>query len=61
MPWFRRAKKGIKSGGDKRDMPQGVWLKCKECSEILYRPEMEKTSSIGIRKGPSIARTGSGM
>jgi acetyl-CoA carboxylase carboxyl transferase subunit beta len=44
MPWFsRRAKKGIKSGGDKRDMPQGVWLKCDECSEILYRPEMEKS------------------
>jgi acetyl-CoA carboxylase carboxyl transferase subunit beta len=43
MPWFQRAKKGIKSGGDKKDMPQGVWLKCDECSEILYRPEMEKT------------------
>jgi len=43
VPWFRPAKKGIKSGGDKKDMPQGVWLKCDECSEILYRPEMEKT------------------
>jgi hypothetical protein len=25
------------------------------------RPEIEKTSSIGIRKGPSMARLGSGM
>ena len=41
MPWFRRAKKGFKRG-DKKDMPQGVWLKCDECAEILYRPEMDK-------------------
>jgi acetyl-CoA carboxylase carboxyl transferase subunit beta len=43
MPWFRSGKKGIKSSGDKRDMPQGVWMKCEECSEILYRPEMDKS------------------
>ena len=43
MAWFRRAKKGIKSQGDKKDMPLGVWLKCKECGEILYRPELEKS------------------
>jgi len=43
MPWFRRSRKGIKSGGDKRDMPEGVWLKCNECGEILYRPEMDKS------------------
>jgi acetyl-CoA carboxylase carboxyl transferase subunit beta len=43
MAWFRRGKKGIKSRGDKRDMPQGVWIKCGECSEILYRPEMDKS------------------
>ncbi len=38
MAWFRRAKQGIKTQSDKKDMPQGVWLKCGECSEILYRP-----------------------
>ncbi|NNE44394.1 MAG: acetyl-CoA carboxylase carboxyl transferase subunit beta, partial [Gemmatimonadetes bacterium] len=42
MPWFTRGKKGIKTQKDKRDMPQGVWEKCPECSEILYRPEMDK-------------------
>lgn len=44
MAWFQRAKKGIKarSEADKKDMPQGVWLKCDECGEILYRPELEK-------------------
>lgn len=43
MPsWFQREKKGIKSSADKRDMPQGVWIKCDSCSEILYRPEMDR-------------------
>jgi acetyl-CoA carboxylase carboxyl transferase subunit beta len=44
MPWFRRAKKGIKdSGVHKKGVPEGVWLKCRECTEILYRPEMDKS------------------
>ncbi|GJM45426.1 MAG: acetyl-coenzyme A carboxylase carboxyl transferase subunit beta [Gemmatimonadota bacterium] len=43
MAWFRRGKKGIKAAVDKKDMPQGVWLKCRECTEILYRPELEKS------------------
>ena len=43
MHWFRRGKKGIKATPGKRDMPEGVWIKCDECSEILYRPEMEKS------------------
>jgi acetyl-CoA carboxylase carboxyl transferase subunit beta len=44
MAWFTRGKKGIKQSGElKRDMPQGVWVKCPECTEILYRPEMDKS------------------
>ena len=45
MPWFRRAKKGIKDSGiHKKAVPEGVWIKCDECNEILYRPEMDKAS-----------------
>lgn len=43
MHWFRRGKKGIKATPGKRDMPEGVWLKCDGCGEILYRPEMDKS------------------
>jgi len=43
MSWFKRGKKGIKAAApDKKDMPSGLWLKCDECGEILYRPELEK-------------------
>jgi len=45
MPWFRRAKKGFKdSGVHKKGVPEGVWMKCEECHEILYRPEMDKSA-----------------
>ncbi len=41
MKWFR--KKGIeRSEIKKKDIPDGVWLKCPSCGEILYRKEWEK-------------------
>ncbi len=41
MRWFR--KKGIeRSEIKKKDIPDGVWLKCPSCGEILYRKEWEK-------------------
>ena len=43
MTWFRRGKKGIKAQPDRKEVPSGVWLKCEECSEILYKPELEKS------------------
>ena len=42
MSWFRRGKKGIKAQATKKDTPDGVWLKCESCGEILYRPELER-------------------
>ncbi len=44
MAWFRRTKKGIKPSHDKKDIPRDVWVKCDSCAEILYRPELEKSS-----------------
>jgi acetyl-CoA carboxylase carboxyl transferase subunit beta len=46
MSWFRRGKKGIKARTEKKDTPEGVWLKCDSCGEILYRPELERASWI---------------
>ena len=41
MDWFKRTKKGLLST-EKKDIPDGVWLKCPKCSEYLYRRELEK-------------------
>lgn len=41
MRWFVRKEKGIKST-EKKPIPDGVWVKCDSCGEILYRKELEK-------------------
>jgi acetyl-CoA carboxylase carboxyl transferase subunit beta len=41
MPWFKRPKEERKPL-QKREMPDGLWLKCDGCGEILYKKEVEK-------------------
>jgi acetyl-CoA carboxylase carboxyl transferase subunit beta len=41
VPWFKRAKDDRKPG-KKREMPDGLWLKCENCGEILYKKEVER-------------------
>lgn len=42
MPsWWRIGRKAPKPQ-QKQDIPDGVWLKCGGCSEILYRSELER-------------------
>ncbi len=37
---FRRKKKEIQA--EKKELPDGLWLKCKSCGEILYKTQLEK-------------------
>jgi len=41
MDWFKRKKEGLKPI-DKKEMPDGLWVKCDNCGEIIYRKELEK-------------------
>ena len=45
MAWFKRVKKGL-SSQSKKEMPDGIWLKCDSCSEILYRKELQANFSV---------------
>lgn len=41
IPFFRRkASSSPTTGSRKRDVPDGLWLKCSSCSEIMNTPEM---------------------
>lgn len=40
MDWFKR-KKGIGTS-EKKNIPDGLWVKCDKCGEIIYRPELQK-------------------
>lgn len=41
MDWFKR-KKEVLQPIDKKEMPDGLWVKCDSCSEIIYKKELEK-------------------
>jgi acetyl-CoA carboxylase carboxyl transferase subunit beta len=41
MEWFRKAKEGL-IPQRKKDIPDGIWVKCDSCGEIIYRKELEK-------------------
>jgi|TARA_B100000029_G_scaffold144160_2_gene139387 acetyl-CoA carboxylase carboxyl transferase subunit beta len=45
MSWFKRKDKKFKDP-DKKSIPDGLWDKCPTCTEILYRPELDKNLSV---------------
>jgi acetyl-CoA carboxylase carboxyl transferase subunit beta len=42
MVWFRKEKKKLQ-GQPRRETPDGLWLKCTECGEIIYRQELARS------------------
>ena len=33
-------------GEKKKDMPEGLWIKCDNCREIIYRKELANTHNV---------------
>ncbi len=56
--WFKRSKERLKSS-DRLDIPDGVWIKCKACSESLYRKELDRNLQVCTKCGYHF-RMGSG-
>jgi acetyl-CoA carboxylase carboxyl transferase subunit beta len=44
MSWFHKLMPSrIRTeGGNKRNVPEGLWTKCDACTSVLYRPELER-------------------
>lgn len=42
MAWFRRSQENIQTGGQKKDVPDGMWTKCGSCGEIIHRKQLEQ-------------------
>lgn len=45
MKWFQRRKK-VEKEGIKKEIPNGVWIKCPSCGEILYKKETIKNLMV---------------
>jgi acetyl-CoA carboxylase carboxyl transferase subunit beta len=43
MPWFKKEKEAISK---KVRVPEGLWVKCDICKEIVYRREVEKNLKV---------------
>nr|MBP9212369.1 acetyl-CoA carboxylase carboxyltransferase subunit beta [Bacteroidota bacterium] len=42
MSWFRRSTENIASDNQKKDMPEGMWVKCSSCGEIIHKGALEQ-------------------
>ncbi len=41
MAWFKRSKENIATATQKTDVPDGTWIKCPECGEMLHKKQWE--------------------
>ena len=48
MSWFQKLMPArIRTeGGNKRNVPEGLWTKCGSCAAVLYRPELERNLAV---------------
>lgn len=48
MAWFKKDKKpkAVRESGDRSNVPEGLWLRCDGCREIVYAKELEKNLRI---------------
>jgi acetyl-CoA carboxylase carboxyl transferase subunit beta len=41
MAWFRRSTENILTDSKKTEMPDGMWIKCDACNEILHKMQLQ--------------------
>ena len=46
MAWFRKEKKPKEAVEKQVAIPEGLWVKCDDCKEIVYRKEVEQNFNV---------------
>ena len=47
MAWFKKEKKAKQPPADKHfQMPEGLWVKCENCKEIVYKKEVARNANV---------------
>ncbi len=46
MSWFQKVRKPIEPPADKSRVPEGLWVKCPSCAEILYNKDLTASLSV---------------
>jgi acetyl-CoA carboxylase carboxyl transferase subunit beta len=51
MAWFRKEKKPKEAVEKQTAIPEGLWVKCDECKEVIYRKEVEANFNVCTKCG----------
>jgi len=51
MAWFKRSKENITTDPQKKDIPDGSWIKCPECGEMMHKKQWESNLYLCIKCG----------
>jgi acetyl-CoA carboxylase carboxyl transferase subunit beta len=51
MAWFRKEKKPKEAVEKQVAIPEGLWIKCDDCKEIVYRKEVEANLNVCTKCG----------
>ena len=49
MSWFEKlmpSRIRTPGGGDKKQVPEGIWSQCPSCNQVLYRAELERNLDV---------------
>src|SRR5215469_4713938 len=46
MAWFKRESTEIQSPEEKRVRTEGLWVKCDECRQIIWKKELEENLNV---------------
>ncbi len=41
MAWFKRSQENIQTDTPKLDLPDGMWVKCEQCGELIHKKQWE--------------------
>ncbi len=49
MAWFRRSKVSIEGDRSRKEIPDGMWVKCEGCGEIIHRKQLEQQFFVCVK------------
>jgi len=51
MAWFKKVRKPIEGKADKSRVPEGLWVKCPSCAQIIYNKDLAASLSVCTKCG----------
>jgi acetyl-CoA carboxylase carboxyl transferase subunit beta len=51
MAWFKKVRKPIESGNKESRVPEGLWVKCPSCAQIIYNKDLTASLSVCTKCG----------